>query len=295
MIETGEAVIERVAVRFGDNALDNPPGPVAQATGFRRRRLASPGVSLFDFAMPAAERACAPYPRADIKAVVFASFSGEYRFPALSVKIASALGLPPSTAAFDLQLACSAFPYAVYFASRLAADLHGKTLVVDADLQSRFLDAADQGTSFVMDDAAAAAIVSHNPAARSSFDFLSSYSEALDCPETGPVKMDGFKVFSFVASDVARFLRPFGAEFDMFVPHRANLYMVRRLAKSLGLEGKLLAPEADFANPGSSSVPATLALAGRPGRALLAAFGAGFSAAAATVALPSSFSAEVLN
>lgn len=295
MFEAPEAVIERVVARFGELRVENPACATMQATGFSSRRIAPPGLTLFDFALPAARSACDGLAPDAIKAVIAATFSSEQRFPPLAVRIASALGLAASTAAFDLQLACSAFPYAVYLASRLSCDLGGKVLVVDADLQSRFLDANDKDTALVMDDAATASIVSANPAARSSFDFLSSSSDALTCPSAGPIGMDGFKVFSFVATEVVRFLRPFGADFDMFIPHRANLYMVRRLAKSLGLSEKLVAPEGQFANPGSASVPATLALAGRPGRALIAAFGAGFSAAAASVSLPDSFSGRVID
>ena len=95
--------------------------------------------------------------------------------------------------------------------------------------------------------------------------------------------MDGFGVFSFVATDVARELRSFGTDFDMFVPHQANMYMARQLAKSLGLADRLVTCGAEFANPGSCSVPLALALHGRAGRALVAGFGAGLSMAACTV------------
>ena len=117
-------------------------------------------------------------------------------------------------------------------------------------------------------------------------------------------------MFRFVAGPVTEFLRAFHAETgmpDLFVPHQANMYMVRQLAKSLGLSDRLLTSGELYANPGSCSVPLTLASqtaalvtaktesaqAGaaalvasesRP-RALLAGFGAGLSAAAASVEL----------
>lgn len=288
--------IEKVAATFGDCVVANDgiaDRSVVAATGFHSRRVVSPGTTLFDFARPVAEAAADGVE--GIKAVIAATFSAENRFPSLAVRIASALKLPSSTIAFDLQMACSAYPYAVYLASRIAADTNGKVLVIDADVQSHLVNPADVATAIVMDDAATASIVSSAGGASSDFSFLSSYSEALSCPSEGPISMDGFKVFSFVARDVVKFLRPFGADFDMFVPHRANLYMVRQLAKSLGLSDKLIAPsEAGFANPGSSSIPATLAIAGRPGTALIAGFGAGLSASAGVVSLPDSFSACVL-
>ena len=106
--------------------------------------------------------------------------------------------------------------------------------------------------------------------------------------------MDGFKVFSFVATEVSAFLREFGTSFDMFAPHQANPYMVRQLADALGLKAKLLTIPDELKNPGSCSVPLALAhnaarLAGA--RVLVAGFGAGYSASAGLVRLASGFSA----
>ena len=282
--ETPETVIERVSARFGEVLLANPPGATTAATGFSSRRVVASDTSLFDFALPAAQEAAAGAIDS-IKGVVAATFSSEERFPPLAVRIASALGLEPGAAALDLQMACSAYPYALYLATRLAADLHGKILVVDADIQSRLLAPNDPATVPVMDDAATATLVSAGSGPASRYSFLSDYSRALSCPASGPISMDGFKVFSFVATEVAAFLRPFGSDFDYFVPHRANIYMVKRLAKTLKLEDKLLLASGDWANPGSASIAATLATCPRSGRALLAGFGAGFSASAAIVTL----------
>jgi 3-oxoacyl-[acyl-carrier-protein] synthase-3 len=114
--------------------------------------------------------------------------------------------------------------------------------------------------------------------------------------------MDGFKVFSFVAAKVKPMLAQFIAEsgpFDRFVPHQANMYMLRQLAKGLGVESKMLLSGEEYGNVGSASIPLTLAAAAakedlRSKRVLLAGFGAGFSAAAAAVSLSDTFSAKVL-
>jgi len=292
MIETQEVVIERVVSAMGADALsyssEHAGSRTLAATGFKARRVAKKGTSLFDFALPPAVRAAVGL---EIKAVIAATFSNEVRFPSLAVRIASALGLPQTVPAFDLQLACSAYPYAVYLASKLSRDLNGRVLVVDADMQSRYLDEADSATGIVMDDCATASVV-YSPGASggaSVFDFYSSYGEALYCGESGPIRMDGFKVFSFVATEVVRMLKALPGDYDVFVPHRANMYMVRQLAKSIGAGSKLLVAEDAGANPGSSSIPLTLSLCAKPGRALLAGFGAGFSASAAIVTLPPSF------
>ena len=65
--------------------------------------------------------------------------------------------------------------------------------------------------------------------------------------------------------------------------------MVRRLADALGLEDKLIAIPEEIKNPGSCSVPMALAMKGRPGRVVIAGFGAGYSASAAVIRLGEGF------
>lgn len=232
-----------------------------------------------------------------IAAVVAATFSNPDRFPSLAVKVASALGLPSSTPAFDLQMACSAYPYALYLAGRLSADLGGRVLVIDGDVQSPLVDPSDHATGAIFSDACTASVVSvrGTSAARSHFDFLSRADGALECSAQGPIKMDGFAVFSFVATEVSKFVGAFldgVAEREgidpralQFAPHQANPYMVRRLAEALGLSEGLLAIPDDFKNPGSCSVPMALAMKGKPGRVVVAGFGAGLSASVGIVRL----------
>jgi len=220
---------------------------------------------------------------AAIGGVIAATFSNPDRFPSLAVKVASELGLASSTPAFDLQLACSAYPYALYLAGKLAADTGKRVLVIDGDVQSALVDAKDHATGKIFSDAATATVVTVDPSAKSDWDFMSRYDTALMCSAAGPIRMDGMAVFTFVATEVTRFLKPFGTEVDCFVPHQANPYMIRQLAKSLGLEERLVTLDAALLNPGSCSVPLAIAKGGAKGRALVAGFGAGYSASAGLV------------
>lgn len=227
----------------------------------------------------------------DIGGVIVATFSNERRFPALAVEIASALGLSPSAPAFDLQLACSAYPYALYLAGRMSTDTGRKVLVIDGDVQSRLVDKNDHDTGSIFSDAVTATVVQSALlfGESSRFEFCNRFDdEPLSCNESGPIKMKGFDVFSFVATDVLNFLKEFLLSkpgFEFFVPHQANPYMVRQLAKSLGLSERLLTLDESKKNPGSCSIPMTLAAHPecRGKRVLLAGFGAGYSAAAAVV------------
>ena len=169
-----------------------------------------------------------------------------------------------------------------------------KVLLVDGDVQSAWTDPADANTLAVMGDGAAAALLGPGTAAWE-FGFFTdgSGAEILSCRET--IAMDGFGVFRFVAGPVRRFLETFlrdsqilAGGTSLFVPHQANLYMVRQLADALGLKEKLAGSGEKFANTGSSSAARTLAegLSISPGATvLMAGFGAGLSAGAAATTL----------
>ena len=266
---------------------------IVQATGFATRRVVAEGQSVFDLALPAARRALAGVAPADVGGVVAVTFSNHDRFPALAIRLQHALGLPQDVAAFDLALACSGYPYGLYVAGQLAAATGKHVLLVDGDVQSAFVDASDPNTLAVMGDAATATRVSATGgAAYFAFRTDGAGADVLRCGADAKIRMDGFGVFRFVAASVTEFLRAFLSETgmpDLFVPHQANMYMVRQLAKSLNLSDHLLTSGEHYANPGSCSVPLTLASSSRVGRALLAGFGAGLSAAAASVELSPTF------
>ena len=121
---------------------------------------------------------------------------------------------------------------------------------------------------------------------------------------TEKLEMDGFGVFSFVASTVRSMIAGLLAEGDetprWFVPHQANMYMVRQLAGSVGLGERLLTGGGKYGNVGSASVPLTLAAADGAGtalraeRVLVAGFGAGLSAAAGFVRMSEDFTSTII-
>lgn len=232
----------------------------------------------------------------NVGGVIAATFSNPERFPALSVRVAAKLKLPLGTPAFDLQMACSAYPYAVYLAGRLAADTGKKVLVIDADRQSALVDRNDHATGGIFSDAASVSVISSDVSSseKSCFDFLTQEDEALSCAATGPIRMDGMKVFAFVATQVREWLSAFlstptpSTSTPLFIPHQANPYMIRQLAKSLKLTDSLLTLDPKLKNPGSASIPLTIAanrdkIPAGGARALIAGFGAGFSASAGIV------------
>ena len=287
------------------NAVDNVAGlaalvgtekaeSIVKATGFTTRRVASEGTEVIDLALPAAKRALEGTDPADIGGIVAVSFSSRDRFPALSARLQHALCLPTSIAAYDISMACSGWVYGLCSAVQMVKHTGKKVLLVDGDVQSAWTDSSDANTLAVMGDGASAALLAPGDG---DWDFAfytdGGGADALRCRET--ISMDGFGVFRFVAGPVRKFLASFLQSSELlagtdpvFVPHQANMYMVRQLADALKLKDRTIGSGAKYANTGSCSAALSMAdgmdgLSDVSGRTpvLIAGFGAGLSAAAA--------------
>lgn len=302
ILETGGVAIEAVAAHLPANAVPNDER-VAKATGILSRRVVDDGSSSLDLSLAAARKALAASgARAeDFGAVVSVSFTQRERMPCGACRAQAALGLPGSVLAFDIMQACAGYGYGLYTAALLALQTRKKVLLLDGDRQSEFLDASDAATAPLLADCGTATIVAPSEGAapwRFAFATDGARGDVLKLEKGGTIAMDGFGVFRFVATDVAAMLKSFiadassGGDF-LFVPHQANVYIVRQLAKSVGVaEEKLLVSADRFGNPASASIPATLAANGdavRGRKVLLAGFGGGLSAAFAFMDIPRDF------
>ena len=301
--------IEAVFGCVPENSVDNVAGltalvgaekaeSIVKATGFTTRRVAPDGTDVIDLALPAAKRALEGTDPADVGGIVVVSFSNRDRFPALSARLQHELGLPTSIAAYDISMACSGWVYGLCSAAQMVRLTGKKVLLVDGDVQSAWTDRSDANTLAVMGDGASATLLVPGDGV---WDFAfytdGGGADALRCRET--ISMDGFGVFRFVAGPVRKFLATFIQESSLlvgtdpvFVPHQANMYMVRQLADALKLRDRTIGSGAKYANTGSSSAALSMAdgmdgFSNASGRTpvLIAGFGAGLSAAAAATAV----------
>ena len=203
MIEIPAFSIECVFGCVPSNAVDNlslltdllgaaKADSIVKATGFSTRCIAAQGQSVFDLALPAARRALEGVSAEDVGGVVAVTFSNPGRFPALSVRLQNALGLPQGIAAFDVGMACSGYPYGLFVAGQLASATGKKVLLIDGDVQSAHVDASDPNTLAVMGDGASATLVSaHGGSAKFAFHTDGSGADVLRCGADGKIRMDG--------------------------------------------------------------------------------------------------------
>ena len=295
------------------NAVPNE-AKVAEATGIVTRRIAAEGTTVVDLCVKAAERVIADtgVEPEEFGAVLCVSFTSRDRMPAAAVQAQARLGFPKGLIAFDVSLACSGWGYGLYLAGLLARETGKKVLLLDGDVQSAFTGndettaplLADGGTATVVEKCSECSECS-NVRMPWQFGFVADGEKggALRLSHGETIKMDGFGVFRFVATDVVNYIKEFlrhstttTSDYDyVFVPHQPNAYMVRQLAKSVGIEEARTAISCDeLGNLSSASIPATIAWKGVRGSILFAGFGGGLSVSVGQISLDDGCKLSVL-
>lgn len=284
---------------------------VTGRTGIRHRRWAKPDEATSDLAAAAGRAALedAGLSAADLSLVVVATSTPDSPQPPTAAHVAAALGVPPGTAAFDINAVCSGFVFALAAAGPLCAATGGHALVIGADVYSRILNPEDRRTAVLFGDGAGAVVL--GPAAKHGVPAirLATFAddrELIAVPGGGSrvptsaesldaglhyFTMRGRAVREFVIDVVAPAVRDFLAdcavspgELAHFVPHQANPLLVADLAQAAGIPSRAVRQTgAEYGNTGAASIPITLDHAARSGalrpgeQILLAGFGGGMS------------------
>ena len=306
------ACVPKNAVRNG--------AKVAEATGIVTRRIAAEGTTVVDLCVKAAERVLSDTgARADeFGAILFVTFTSRDRMPAAAVQAQARLGFPKGIIAFDVSLACSGWGYGLYLAGLLARETGKKILLLDGDVQSSFTGNDETTAPLLADGGTATVIENCSDCSDCSivrlpwqFGFVADGEKggALRLSHGESIRMDGFGVFKFVATDVVDYIKEFQASVNRtieqseqsnnrtttFVPHQPNAYMVRQLAKSLGIDEAGTAISCDaLGNLSSASIPATIAWKGLRGPVLFAGFGGGLSVSVGLIDLDDGCKLSVL-
>ena len=311
--------IEGICACVPKNAARNE-AKVAEATGIVTRRIAAAGTTVVDLCVKAAEQVLSDTSSKpeEFGAILCVSFTQRDRMPAAAVQAQARLGLPKGIIAFDVSLACSGWGYGLYLAGLLARETGKKVMLLDGDVQSAFTG-SDASTAPLLSDGGTATVIENCSDCSDcsivrlpwQFGFVADGEKggALRLSHGETIKMDGFGVFRFVATDVVAYIKGFLTSANRtieqseqsnnrtmtFVPHQPNAYMVRQLAKSVGIEEARTAISCDvLGNLSSASVPATIAWKGVRGPILFAGFGGGLSVSVGLIGLDDGCKLSVL-
>jgi 3-oxoacyl-[acyl-carrier-protein] synthase-3 len=268
------------------------PEWIENASGIRERRWADPESSVADLGVAAAE-AClrkAGVAASSIGMLMVASGSGARGFPGPAAEVAARLGLG-ITPALDLPIASAGSLFGMALAMHLA-ETYGDVLVVAAEKMSAIVDTEplDPNTAILFGDGAGAALVSSRPGRWRMLDAVlhTDGQYRADLAFDGTLRMNGLTVILQAGRKLPAAIEEVlvrqnlsAGQVVTFLLHQANLNLLTRVAKALGV-----GPEKVFTNVeryGNTSSASLLIAAAEwaetnpdPGPVVFAAFGAGF-------------------
>lgn len=300
--------------------MDTTDAWIRTRTGISERRLAAEGALTSDLALKASEQALA---HAGVAAdtldfILVATTTPDLVFPSTATILQRKLGANRrQMPAMDIQAVCAGFIYALALAdSLIGSGAAQRVLVVGAETMSRIVDWSDRTTCILFGDGAGAVVVegcetdkkgilsTHLHADGAYEELLRTeggishglathplHPEGPGMPGGGLVRMRGNEVFKqavkTLESVVDETLLAHGLDkshIDWLIPHQANLRIIERTAKRLGMGMERVVVTVDrHGNTSAASVPLALDEAVRDGRVqpgqllLLEAFGGGFT------------------
>jgi len=293
------------------------PQWVVERTGIVQRRHAPDGVAASDLCREACLRClrAAGAAKEEVDLLIVATHTPDLAMPGAACLVQEQLGL--FCGAFDVQAACAGFMYALAIAAQFVRSGNATCcLVVGADVSSRIVNPADQGTYPLFGDGAGAVLLA---AGEREQGFLAyqlgtdgSGADLLGRPVGGSrspltvealranlhyFQMNGRAVFRWAVETVCRsageLLHATGlkaSDIALFVPHQANQRIIAAVGQRLGLPTeRVYSNVARYGNTMAGSIPLALDEAAAEGRIqrgdriLLSGFGAGLSWGSAIV------------
>ncbi|MCZ0951370.1 MAG: ketoacyl-ACP synthase III [Rhodospirillaceae bacterium] len=302
---TGAYLPEKVLTNFDlEKMIDTTDEWIRTRTGIERRHIAAKDEATSDLSEQACRAAldAAGLTPADIDLVVVGTCTPDLVFPNVACLLQERMGM--SGAAFSIEAACSGFVYSLSVADKFVrAGQATRALVVGAEVMSRIIDWTDRETCVLFGDGAGAVVLEASDDAGILYTDLgadgryrnllyadSGVSRVKEEGET-TLLMKGNEVFKVAVRTlegmVDRVLEDNGleqGEIDWFVPHQANLRIIRATARRLGLPiERVVLTVRDHGNTSAASIPMALDTAVRDGRiqpgdlVLMEAFGGGFT------------------
>jgi len=292
---------EELEQRFGVEAMQK----VLLGAGIRNRRVAPQGVCGSDLALNAATRLLAKYdidPQT-IDLLIFCTQSPDYWMPTTACILHERLKLKQQCAAFDVNLGCSQYIYALSIAhSMLTSGLATRALVLTGDTMSHTVHPRDRAVVPLMGDAGSATLLgpASGDAGFLGFELGTDGSGAkyLMIPAGGArqprtaetavefsdvegnirtqqnLYMNGVAIFHFAITTVPKTIEVLLAklslamsDIELFLFHQANKYMIDYLLKKMKIP-----PEKthfyleEIGNTSGSTIPLLLADAIRAGK-----------------------------
>lgn len=278
---------------------NEPTDRLTKKIGIDVKNIAAEDEFASDLAFQAATKlfisgVCNP---SEIDFLLYCTQSPDYLLPTTACILQERLGLPTHCGALDFNLGCSGYVYGLSLAKGLLETGMAKNVIlITADTYSKYINAKDQSVKPLFGDAASATLISVSEDLDQSYigpfvfgtdgrgaDNLIVQAGGLRLPSSGTTSeeisdsfgnircqnnlfMNGAEIFNFAMNevpkaviDLLRIKNENIEDYNYFVFHQANQYMLESLRKKLNIDsGKFSIQLSDCGNTVSSTIPIAL-------------------------------------
>lgn len=305
--------IDDISYQLGSNKenitdliFDNPDWDskkILESTGIEERYISDKNESAMSLGILAAKKIDEELLK-DVDLCIFVSQSPEYALPTTACIIQDELKLNKNCAAFDINLGCSGFPYALsVVSSMLENHVCSKALIICSDTYTKYIKKNNRTCRPLFSDAAAAIIVSRSMNSRIGPFLLgtdgsgaenlivrNSASNIEDDVEK-TLFMNGPEVLLFTMSNVPKGIKELISsselnieDIDIFFLHQASKIVMNNIQRILKVpDSKFPTNYEKHGNTVSATIPILMAQEAKKGnlkrgmRILLFGFGVGYS------------------
>jgi 3-oxoacyl-[acyl-carrier-protein] synthase-3 len=289
---------------------------IVTRTGIHTRHKLAAGLGVSDMAVAAARKCLAArgIEASEVETIIVGTVTPDMMFPSTACLVQDKLGAKGAWG-FDVSAGCSGFVYALQAGVKLVeSGGQKKVLVIGVDANTRMTDYTDRTTCVLFGDGGGAVLI--EPCEEGEVGFIDYVHEidgsgapALNMKGGGSlnpashetidkgwhfIHQDGQAVFKFAVRKMAEATSKLlerngitGNDLGCFIPHQANLRIIKATADRLGMSPERVIVNIEkYGNTSAGTIPLAMETALEQGKltkgslVLLAAVGAGFSVGA---------------
>ena len=221
---------------------------IKEKTGIDNRYISAEKETVIDISIKCANKIFKKFPKNKVDFLILVTQTSPYRIPTTACILQNKIGLKKNIIAFDINLGCSGFIYALRIASSLIESKQAKNgLIICADTYTKYISKKNTACRPIFSDAGAAILISKslkNSIGPFELGADGSGADALELPmNTKEIIMSGAKVLTFAMSVVPdnvnlllKKIKISKNKINKFIFHQASKYILDNINRILGIK-----------------------------------------------------------
>lgn len=244
---------------------------IYKASGIKSRYIVSEKENVLSLSIHSAKKILRKFPKKKIDFLIFVSQTSHLKFPSISCLLQNELKLRNDIQAFDINMGCSGFVYALNVAQKIILSKECKNgLIICSDTYSKYISKSNSSCRPIFSDASSSILVGDS-GKKSILNFVygtdgaGAYDLCLK-EKSNDMFMNGSKVALFSLDKVPKSIKELLLKsntkinkINKFIFHQASKFVLEHIYKNLDLKKNQIYENYDkFGNTVSSSIPIAL-------------------------------------